>query len=438
MAFSDTDMEWNSGFKHAWDVMTQTRECVLVTGKAGTGKSTLLRHFVKESGKTCVVVAPTGIAAINAGGQTVHSFFGLPIRPIMPGDSEIKKYGKYHPKYKIMANMDVLVVDEVSMLRADIIDAMDHSLRINLGINRPFGGKQVVFFGDLFQLEPVLQNNPVERHLFTEVYRSHYFFDAQVFDELHLPNIELTSVYRQRDESFISLLDSIRTATMEEEGMHELNRRYMPDYEASPEELTITLCTKNFMAEGINDFMLSRLESRPQTYKGEIEGEFNERNLPTAFSLTLKVGAQVVFLKNHVSGKYVNGTLGKVTRLDPMQIEVELEDGETVILEKEVWENKVYKFDNLNKRIQSDVIGRFTQYPVKLAWAITIHKSQGLTFDRTIVDMGSGAFAHGQMYVALSRCRSLEGLYLKQQIRYQDIIVDDRVVTFARRNLLVD
>lgn len=429
--------EMNPGFKHAWDVMLHTRECVLITGKAGTGKSTLLRHFVKESGKKAIVVAPTGIAAINAGGQTVHSFFGLPLRPLIPGDSEIKKYGKYHPKYKIMRDMEVLIIDEVSMLRADIIDAMDYSLRINLGVNRPFGGKQVVFFGDLFQLEPVMQNSEVERHLFGEVYRSHYFFDAGVFDEVPLPNIELTQVYRQSDAAFIALLDSIRTANAGDDELLELNARYMPEYRPTPDELVVTLCTRNFTADQINTSMLSRLESRPQEYKGTVEGDFNERNLPTPSSLVLKVGAQVVFVKNHATGKYVNGTLGRITRLDQMNIEVLLEDGEEVMLQKELWENKVYKFDNVNRRIQSEVIGKFTQYPVKLAWAMTIHKSQGLTFERAIVDMGGGAFAHGQMYVALSRCRSLEGLYLRQPIRYQDIIVDERVVDFARKNLLV-
>lgn len=427
----------NSGFRHAWDVMMKTRETVLITGKAGTGKSTLLRHFVKESGRKAVVVAPTGIAAINAGGVTVHSFFGLPLRPLMPGDSEIKKYPKYHPKYKIMKEMDVLVVDEVSMLRADIIDAMDYSLRINLNSPFPFGGKQVVFFGDMFQLEPVIQNSEVERHLFSEIYQSHYFFHARVFEDLSLPNIELTKVYRQQDETFIHLLNSIRLGNAGEGELEEINSRYNPDYEPDTDEMVITLCTRNRMADDINEYMLGQLEGKVFEYNGKVEGDFNLRNLPTAPKLFLKKGAQVVFIKNHSTGKYVNGTLGRVTALDEMNIWVELEDGEEVALQKETWENKVYRFDNVNRRIQSDVVGQFTQYPVKLAWAITIHKSQGLTFEKAIIDLGGGAFAHGQLYVALSRCRTLNGLYLRQLIRYPDIIVDERVVDFARKNLLI-
>ncbi len=431
-----SEIEINAGFRHAWDVMLKTRETALITGKAGTGKSTLLRHFVKESGKKCIVLAPTGIAAINAGGQTVHSFFGFPLRPMVPGDSEIKKYAKYHPKYKIMRDMEVLIIDEVSMLRADIIDAIDYSLRINLNMPFPFGGKQVVFFGDLFQLEPVIQNSEVERHLFGEVYKSHYFFSAHVFEDIELPNIELTQVYRQQDETFIHLLNSIRLGNAGEGELEELNSRYMPDFEPDGEEMAITLCTRNRMADDINEYMLRQIESKSFEYTGKIEGDYNQRNLPTASTLVLKNGAQVVFIKNHSSGKYVNGTLGKITALDMMNITVELEDGEEIILQKEIWENKVYRFDNVNRRIQSDVVGQFTQYPIKLAWAITIHKSQGLTFDKAIIDLGGGAFAHGQLYVALSRCRTLNGLYLRQLIRYPDIIVDERVVDFARKNLL--
>lgn len=431
-----SEIEINAGFKHAWDVMLKTKETVLITGKAGTGKSTLLRHFVKESGKRCIVVAPTGIAAINVGGVTVHSFFGLPLRPLVPGDSEIRAYPKYHPKYKIMREMEVLIIDEVSMLRSDIIDAIDHSLRINLNMPFPFGGKQVVFFGDLFQLEPVIQNSDVERHLFGEVYQSHYFFHARVFENINLPNIELTQVYRQQDETFIHLLNSIRLGNAGEGELEEINSRYQPDYEPDTDELAITLCTRNRMADDINEYMLRKIEGKSFDYAGTIEGDFNVRNLPTSSTLVLKVGAQVVFMKNHATGAYVNGTLGRVTRLDQMNIEVTLEGGEEIMLQKEIWENKVYRFDNVNRRIQSDVIGKFTQYPVKLAWAITIHKSQGLTFDKAIIDLGGGAFAHGQLYVALSRCRTLGGLYLRQLIQYPDIIVDERVVDFARKNLL--
>ncbi len=430
------ELKDNTGMRHAWDVMTETRETVLITGKAGTGKSTLLRQFVKYSGRTAVVLAPTGIAAINAGGQTVHSFFGFPLRPMVPGDSEIKKFGKYHPRYKIMRDMEVLIIDEVSMLRADIIDAIDHSLRMNLGVPLPFGGKQVIFFGDLFQLEPVMQNSEVERHLFSQVYSSHYFFAARVFEELYLPNIELTRVYRQTDPAFIALLDSIRTGNAEEGELEQLNERYNPEYEPGPDELAITLCTRNRMADDLNEYMLRKLEGEARRYQGSIEGDFNLRLLPNPVVMVLKVGAQVVFIKNDSAHRFVNGTLGRVSELGENKVVIQTEHGEEVELVKEVWENKVYRFDTPNRRVESETIGTYTQYPIKLAWAITIHKSQGLTFDKAIVDMGSGAFAHGQLYVALSRCRSLEGLTLHQRVRYPDIILDERVVDFARKNLL--
>lgn len=420
-------------FKRAFEAMEHTNECIFITGKAGTGKSTLLKHFVANTRKQVVVLAPTGIAAINVGGSTVHSFFRLPFRPIVQDDDEIHLFPKSTEKFKILHKLDTLIIDEVSMLRADLIDAIDQSLRMNGGDPMlPFGGKQVIFFGDLFQLEPVVQNNEVERYLFTEYYNSHYFFDARVFQELHLTCLELRKVYRQTDPEFIRLLDSIRLNRAGDRDLELLNARIDKYFEPTTDDLYVTLCSRNNTASGINEFNLSKLGGAEYVYKGIVENEFSLKQLPTEQVLVLKEGAQVIFIKNHPNGKWVNGTIAKVHKLGESKIEVQLPNGEIEEVPMETWENKLYKWDALNRRVKSEVIGTFKQYPIKLAWAITIHKSQGLTFDKVILELAGGTFAHGQLYVALSRCRSLEGLILREPIRYKDIIIDERVIRFAK------
>ncbi|MBC7382411.1 MAG: AAA family ATPase [Bacteroidia bacterium] len=423
----------NNNFKRAFEAIEYTDECLFITGKAGTGKSTLLRHFVKNTKKQCVVLAPTGIAAINVGGATIHSFFYFPFRPLVANDDEIKRFAKSSDKFKIMHKLDILIIDEVSMLRADIIDAIDFSLRINGGdMSKPFGGKQVVFFGDLFQLEPVVQNNEVERYLFTEYYKSHYFFDAKVFTQIHLHCIELRKVYRQSDPDFIKLLDSVRLKNADENDLKQLNVRVQKYFEAPIDELYVNLCTRNNTAAGINEYELRKLSGAEYIFKGIIEDEFNPKQLPTESILILKEGAQIIFIKNNPEGKWVNGTIAKIKQLLPGKIEVQLENGSIEEVKMETWENKLYRWDADNRRVKSETIGTFKQFPIKLAWAITIHKSQGLTFERMIVELGGGTFAHGQLYVALSRCRSLEGMVLREPIKYSDMIIDDRVIDFAR------
>jgi ATP-dependent exoDNAse (exonuclease V) alpha subunit len=319
------------------------------------------------------------------------------------------------------------------MLRADLIDAIDQSLRVNGGDpSKPFGGKQVIFFGDLFQLEPVVQNNEVERYLFTEYYNSHYFFDARVFRELHLSCIELRKVYRQSDPDFIALLDAIRLKKAGDSDLEKLNSRIDRYFEPTTDDLYVTLCTRNNTAAGINEFNLSKLGAVEYVYKGVIENEFSLKQLPTEHILVLKEGAQIIFIKNHPTGKWVNGTIAKIHSLAPDKIMVQLANGDIEELSTITWENKLYKWDAMNRRVKSEIIGTFKQYPIKLAWAITIHKSQGLTFDKMILEMGGGTFAHGQLYVALSRCRTFEGLILREPIRYKDIIIDDRVIRFAK------
>ncbi len=429
----DSIDDFNNNFKRAFEAIEYTNECLFITGKAGTGKSTLLRHFVKNTKKQVVVLAPTGIAAINVGGATLHSFFYFPFRPLVAQDDEIKKFAKSSDKFKIMHKLDTLIIDEASMLRADLIDAIDYSLRINGGdMKKPFGGKQVVFFGDLFQLEPVVQNSEIERYLFTEYYRSHYFFDAKVFNEVHLLCIELRKVYRQTDPDFIKLLDSIRLKNADEYDLSKLNVRVQKNFEPPNNEFYVNLCTRNFTAAGINEFELRKLKGAEYIYKGIIENEFNIKQLPTESVLVLKEGAQIIFIKNNPEGKWVNGTIAKIKNLLPDKIEVLLENGTVEEVKMETWENKLYRWDADNRRVKSETIGTFKQYPIKLAWAITIHKSQGLTFEKMIIELGGGTFAHGQLYVALSRCRNLEGMVLREPIQLKDMIIDDRVIDYAR------
>lgn len=283
----------------------------------------------------------------------------------------------------------------------------------------------------MFQLEPVVQNNEVERYLFTEYYNSHYFFDARVFREMHLSCIELRKVFRQSDPFFIELLDSIRLKKAGQVELDKFNSRIDRYFEPTTDDLYVTLCTRNNTAAGINEFNLSKLGTLEYVYKGIIENEFSLKQLPTEQVLLLKEGAQVIFIKNHPNGKWVNGTIAKIHKLTPEKIEVQLANGEIEEVKLETWENKLYKWDAMNRRVKSEVIGTFKQFPIKLAWAITIHKSQGLTFDKMILELGGGTFAHGQLYVALSRCRTFEGLILREPIRQQDIIIDDRVIRFA-------
>lgn len=422
----------NDRLREALELIVKTKQCLFLTGKAGTGKSTFLRYIRENLKKNFVVVAPTGIAAINVKGVTIHSFFQFPFRPMVPGDEAIKVVKKGSQKHKIIKDMDALIIDEVSMVRSDMIDGIDAFLRENTGNkDRPFGGKQVIFIGDLFQLEPVLVKNSSEEEILYQHYRSPFFFDARIFNHVDLVSIELEKVYRQENSDFIELLDKVRTGEAGERELELLNQRHRAPL---PEEegFSILLSSVNAIADKENKARLQQLDGMARTYYGEVEGTFDHKRFPTANELTLKEGAQVMFVKNDPEGRWVNGTIGKVQELKEDKVKVELADGEVEDVEPDKWENIQYGFDTANQEITEETIGTFTQYPLKLAWAVTIHKSQGLTFDQVVLDLGNGAFAGGQVYVALSRCRTLEGLSLRKPIRPQDIFVNDRILEFAR------
>ena len=435
----DTD---NDEFQDALKLIQYTNRSVFLTGKAGTGKSTFLKYICTQTHKKYVVVAPTGIAAINAGGQTMHSFFKIPFRPLLPDDPDLStkdgriydflKYRKNHQK--LIKELELLIIDEVSMLRVDILDFIDRVLRVFSGnMQLPFGGKQLLMVGDVFQLEPVVKGE--EWGILKRFYQTPFFFSARVFRNLPIVQIELKKVYRQNNPEFVNLLDRIRVNALKQEDIATINRRYSSTYNAPIDELFVTLATRRNTVDYINDHRLDELEGEEITFEGEVMGDFPESALPTPRQLVLKENAQVMFIKNDSPDRrWFNGSLGRVDQINEEGISVRMENDELYLVEKEIWRNVQYKYDEKNNRIIEDEIGSYQQYPLKLAWAITVHKSQGLTFDKVMIDFTGGAFAGGQLYVALSRCRSLEGIIMKSQVTPRDVIVRRECVDFSRRS----
>ena len=422
-------------------IIQNTHQTLFLTGKAGTGKSTFLRYIAQTTKKKYIVLAPTGIAAINAGGSTLHSFFKLPFHPLLPNDTrytqrKLKDTLKYNgEKRKVLREVELIIIDEISMVRADIIDFIDKVLRVySRNIYQPFGGKQLLLVGDMYQLEPVLKED--ERQLLKPYYPSTFFFDALVFKEMKLVSIELQKVYRQTDPTFINILDSIRTTSVSIDQLSTLNKQVGKAIANDKNKLAITLSGKRDTVDHINEQELSRLPGKPITLYGHIEGDFPESNLPTPIELYLKVGAQVLFIKNDKEKRWVNGTLGTIvsfSKEEPTIIVVRTEKGEEVNVEQEIWSNVIYSYNEKEQKIEEQEIGVYQQYPLKLAWAITIHKSQGLTFNNVNIDLTGGVFAGGQTYVALSRCTSLEGISLKYPIRKEDVFIRSEIVQFAQR-----
>ncbi len=434
----DTD---NAEFQDALSLIQYTSQSVFLTGKAGTGKSTFLKHICDITKKRYIVLAPTGVAAINAGGSTIHSFFKMPFRPILPNDPDLSltdnrifdflKYKKSHRK--LIREVELIIIDEISMVRADMIDFIDRVLRVySQNMRLPFGGKQVLFVGDIYQLEPVV--TPDTREILNHFYPNPFFFSARVFKEIQLVPIELQKVYRQSDAQFVSLLDNIRNNSTTPSDLKLLNSRHTPLFSQSNDDFSITLATRRDSVDYINDKHLAALNEEEMVFKGVINGDFPENSLPTPKDLILKKGAQVIFIKNDYERKWVNGTIGIVSYISPEEnkICVLLENGTEHEVEPDSWHNIRYTYNEKEQRIEEEELGSFIQYPMRLAWAITVHKSQGLTFNKVTIDFSGGAFAGGQTYVALSRCTSLEGLSLKKPIQKSDIFVNPEIVKFSK------
>ncbi len=430
----------NKEFQDALQLITHTRQSVFLTGKAGTGKSTFLKYICNHTRKKYVVLAPTGIAAINAGGVTLHSFFKLPFRPMLPDDPDLSlshgrifEFFKYpKEKRKIIAEVDLIIIDEISMVRADIIDCVDRILRVYSGNMRlPFGGKQLLFVGDVFQLEPVVPSD--QKEILSLFYASPFFFSARVFKDINLVPIELQKVYRQTDPVFINVLDRIRNNAARKQELDTLNGRYFPSFEPQNEDMYITLATRRDQVDFINEKKLAELPGEEYVSVGKIEGDFPESSLPTQLNLSIKEQAQVIFIDNDYERRWVNGTIGMVSGIDENgNVYVLLESGVEHLVEPTSWRNYKYKYNEKEKRIEEEIVGTFEQLPIRLAWAITVHKSQGLTFSRVVVDLTGGVFAGGQTYVALSRCTSLEGLVLKSKISSRDIFIRKEIVEFSQ------
>ncbi len=417
-------IDLNEQFARALHLMEDSDHSVFITGRAGTGKSTLLTLFRTNTRKKVAVIAPTGVAALNVQGQTIHSFFGFKPNITLDRIKRLKNPDVYR-------KLDSIIIDEISMVRADLLDCVDRFLRLNGPDGEaPFGGIQMIFIGDLYQLPPVV--TAAEKAAFESLYETPYFYSARCFSRMQIDFVELEKVYRQREQEFIDLLNAIRNNTITDEGLAVLNQRCIPDFEPPKGQMYVYLTTTNEMASQINEAQLVRLATPLHTFSARIQGNFGDEYLPTRTELQLKVGAQIMMLNNDAEGRWVNGTIGEVTGIvkdgDQWVVIAALSDGQTVDILPFTWE--IFRFFVAEDVLQSETVGRFTQYPLMLAWAITIHKSQGKTFDRVILDIGRGAFAHGQTYVALSRCRTLDGLVLKRPLRKSHVRTDYRVMRF--------
>lgn len=424
----------NSDWQLAWQIVNETDTSLFLTGKAGTGKTTFLRCLKETTDKRMVILAPTGIAAINARGVTIHSFFQLPFSPFIPGVTSTESHYRFSKeKLKIIRGADLIVIDEISMVRADLLDAVDNALKRFRRNSLPFGGVQLLMIGDLQQLAPVVKDD--EWQMMSQYYRSPYFFDSIALGQINYATVELKKVFRQDDNKFIDILNKIREGKADSNTLAELNKRYIPNFSPKPEEGYIRLTTHNAFAQRTNDQELASLPGRTFSYRAEIAGNYPEYSYPTDENLEIKLGAQVMFVKNDTSGnkQYYNGMIGEVCAISANGFCVRSkDDGQHIEAGRETWQNCRYTIDDKTNEIKEEVEGTFSQYPVKLAWAITIHKSQGLTFSHAIID-AHASFAHGQTYVALSRCKSLDGLVLSAPLTPQTIISDNRVESFNKQ-----